>query len=477
MWTIDARSDGESVRHSRASRGDPLALGKIFKAYDIRGIYPEEIDESSAYRIGVGFAGSGIAPEKSSIVLGRDMRESSEALFEAFAAGAGEKGLTILDIGLCTTPMFYFAVNELQAAGGAMITASHNPGNYNGFKLVRERAIPMGNDSGLEVVEQQAAKAPLGPSEAPAPTIHRRDVTEQYARFFAQRFSIERKQPVIVDTGNGMAGPILRRVLQDQRINYHELFFQPDGRFPNHDANPLEEENLRDLRRMMEKHPGSIGVAFDGDGDRVCFLDETGETVRGDLFVALLAPRILARHGGGKILYDLRSSRVVPEEVARWGGEPVKTRVGHAFIKHVMREQGAVFGGELSYHFYFRDFFNCESGIYAMLLAIELLSESAETLAERVAPLRTYAHSGEINFRVADVGTAMGMVEKRFTDGDVSHLDGLSVEYPAWWFNLRPSNTEPLLRLNVEADDDLLLKKKILTFRQLLGDSGRGDGS
>jgi len=474
MALVDTLNHGESRERSHAKRKDSLALGQIFKAYDIRGIYPEEIDASAAYRVGVGFASSGIVPEGSSIVLGRDMRESSDALFEAFAAGAGDRGLTIVDIGLCTTPMLYFAVNELKAAGGAMITASHNPGTYNGFKLVRERAIPIGNDSGLEQIKQQALKALLHQSDGPPLSIHRRDVTESYARFFSQRFSIKLEKPVIIDTGNGMAGPILRRVLRDQRINYRELFFEPDGRFPNHEANPLKEENLRDLRRAMEKHPGSIGVAFDGDGDRVCFLDEAGETVRGDLFVALLAPRILARNGGGKILYDLRSSRVVPDQIKRWGGEPIKTRVGHSFIKHVMREQQAVFGGELSYHFYFRDFFNCESGIYAMLLAIELLAESSKTLAELVAPLRTYAHSGEINFRVADVGLALATVEKHFRDGKISRLDGLSVDYPKWWFNLRPSNTEPLLRLNVEADDESLLRNKIQALSQLLGGSEGG---
>jgi len=468
MAPINALSYGELGQHSRLSRDDSLALSRIFKAYDIRGIYPEELNESVAYKVGFGYARSGIISAGDLIVLGRDMRESSDALLEAFAAGAGGNGLDIVDIGLCTTPMLYFAVNELRAAGGAMITASHNPGTYNGFKLVREGAIPIGNDSGLEQIKQQALKALPRQKDGPPLNIHRRDVAELYARFFSKRFSIELEKSVVIDTGNGIAGPILRRVLRDQRINYRELFFEPDGRFPNHEANPLKEENLRDLRRAMAEHPGSIGVAFDGDGDRVCFLDEAGETVRGDLLVALLAPRILARNGGGKILYDLRSSRVVPDQVKRCGGEPIKTRVGHAFIKHIMRDQGAVFGGELSYHFYFRDFFYCESGIYAMLQTIELLAESSKTLAELVAPLRTYAHSGEINFRVVDVEVALAMVEKHFKDGDISYLDGLSVDYPQWWFNLRPSNTEPLLRLNVEADNEQLLRKKVQAISCLL---------
>jgi phosphomannomutase len=468
MAPTDALSYSESGLHSRLSGDDSPALSRIFKAYDIRGIYPEELNESVAFKVGFGYARSGIISAGDLIVLGRDMRESSDALFEAFAAGAGGNGLDIVDIGLCTTPMLYFAVNELQAAGGAMITASHNPGTYNGFKLVREGAIPIGNDSGLEQIKQQALKALPRQKDGPLLNIHRRDVAELYARFFSQRFSIELEKPVVIDTGNGIAGPILRRVLRDQRINYRELFFEPDGRFPNHEANPLKEENLRDLRCAMAEHPGSIGVAFDGDGDRVCFLDEAGKTVRGDLLVALLAPQILARNSGGKILYDLRSSHVVPDQVKRCGGEPIKTRVGHAFIKRIMREQGAVFGGELSYHFYFRDFFYCESGIYAMLQTIELLAESSKTLAELVTPLRTYAHSGEINFRVVGVEAALAMVEKHFKDGDVSYLDGLSVDYPKWWFNLRPSNTEPLLRLNVEADNEQLLRKKVQAISCLL---------
>lgn len=468
----DARPYGES--RSRLSRHDSLALQGIFKAYDIRGIYPEELNESAAYKVGLGYARSGIISHRGLIVVGRDMRESSGALSEAFAAGAGGCGFAIVDIGPCTTPMLYFAVNELQAAGGAMITASHNPGTYNGFKLVREAAIPIGNGSGLEEIRRIALEPLPRPRSGIPLNISRRDISESYARFFSQRFSIELEKPVIIDTGNGAAGPILRRVLRDQQISYRELFFEPDGRFPNHEANPLEEDNLRDLRRAMAESPGSIGVAFDGDGDRVCFLDEEQGTVRGDLLVALLAPRILARHAGGKILYDLRSSRVVPEQVRRYGGEPIKTRVGHAFIKHIMREQGAVFGGELSYHFYFRDFFNCESGIYAMLQTIDLLAESSRTLAELVAPLRRYAHSGEINFHVVDVDAALAMVKTHFKDGEVSNLDGLSIDYPKWWLNLRPSNTEALLRLNVEADTEPLLRKKVRAISRLLSEPEGG---
>jgi len=423
----------------------------IFKAYDIRGVFPDEINEDAAYRIGLGFARSGLLTSGKTLIVGRDMRESSDALFDAFASGANAGGLDIIDIGLCTTPMLYYAVNVLNSAGGAMITASHNPGQYNGFKLVREKAIPIGGDTGLARVKQEALLAARTGGTTDGGTIRQESILERYAAFFAQRFSVDLKNPVIIDAGNGTAGAVLPRILQDQQIAYRPLFFEPNGQFPNHEANPLKEENLHHLREAMKAEPGSIGCAFDGDADRVCFLDEAGHVVRGDLLVALLAPRFLSERPGGKILYDLRSSRIVPEAILKAGGQPIKTRVGHAFIKHVMREQRALFGGELSYHFYFSEFFNCESGILAMLEVLNIIAESGRSLSELIDPLRKYSHSGEINFRVTSVKDASRAVEKSFGDGRISHLDGLSVEYDDWWFNMRPSNTEPLLRLNLEA--------------------------
>lgn len=440
----------------------------IFKAYDIRGIYPDDLNEDAAYRIGLGFARSGILTKGTDLVVGRDMRDSSDAIFDAFSSGANAGGLDVIDIGLCTTPMLYFAVNVLNAAGGAMITASHNPGQYNGFKPVRERAIPIGGDTGLDRIKQEALIASQTGDRTKGGTIRRLSILEQYAEFFAQRFSVNLASPVIIDTGNGTAGAILPRILRDQQIPYQPLFFEPDGRFPNHDANPLKEENLHLLREAMKETPGSIGVAFDGDADRVCFLDEAGQVVRGDLLVALLAPRFLSECPGGKILYDLRSSRVVPEEIRRLGGRPIKTRVGHAFIKHVMREEQALFGGELSYHFYFSEFFNCESGILAMLEVLNLVAKSGQSLSELIDPLRRYSHSGEINFRVRDVEDALRAIESHFSNASISRLDGLSAEYPDWWFNMRPSNTEPLLRLNLEADTAVIRDDKVALVRRLL---------
>ena len=448
---------------------------RIFKAYDVRGIYPDELNEDAAYRIGSGFARSGLLTLGKELVVGRDMRESSDSLFDAFASGVNAAGLNVIDIGLCTTPMLYFAVNVLNAAGGTMITASHNPGQYNGFKLVREEAIPIGGDTGLDRIKQEALIASRTGNGRHGGTTRREDIIDRYAAFFAQRFSVDLANPIVIDTGNGTAGAILPRILQDQQITYQPLFFEPDGRFPHHEANPLKEENLRQLREAMKDTPGAIGVAFDGDADRVCFLDEAGRTIRGDLLVALLAPRFLSERPGGKILYDLRSSRIVPEEIRKFGGQPIRTRVGHAFIKHVMRQEGALFGGELSYHFYFSEFFNCESGILAMLEVLDLIAKSGQGLSELIDPLCKYSHSGEINFRVESVKDALRTIESYFSNGRISHQDGLSVEYEDWWFNLRPSNTEPVLRLNLEADTCDLAEEKVTLVRHLLNAHLKGD--
>lgn len=442
----------------------------IFKAYDVRGIYPSELDETDAFRIGRGFALSELPRIGKPVVVGRDMRTSSGPLAEAVSSGLMAEGHSVIDIGLCTTPMLYFAVNVLDAAGGVMVTASHNPGEYNGFKFVREGAIPIGSESGLAEIKEQTLNAPRSSDSALRGSIRRESVLDRYATFFADRFSIELAHPLVIDAGNGMAGAILPRILTSQKMIHHELFFEPDGRFPNHEANPLKEENLRQLRETMKDILGSIGIAFDGDGDRVCFLDELGQVVPGDLLTALLAAEILDENGEGKILYDLRSSRIVPEIIRAHGGEPIKTRVGHAFIKQIMREEQAIFGGELSYHFYFSEFFNCESGILAMLQTCKLIAKSGKPLSQLVKPLRKYAHSGEINFRVGNVANALKCVQEHFSDGELSKLDGVSIDYENWWFNLRASNTEPLVRLNLEADTRSLMEAGVEQVAHLLKD-------
>lgn len=439
----------------------------LFKAYDVRGIYPDQLDEETACRIGIGFASSGLLGPTGEVVVGRDMRESSDALFTAFTRGLRDAGRDVVDIGRSTTPMFYFAVNTLDAAGGAMITASHNPAAYNGFKFVCPQAIPISGESGLMKIRDLAGNSSAHKGKKKG-TMRREDVQARYIDFFSRRFSLTFDRKVIIDTGNGMAGAILPQVLATQHIPYEGLFFQPDGRFPNHEANPLKEENLKDLRRVVAASPGSLGVAFDGDGDRVAFLDESGNLVRGDLLTALIASHLLDEQGPGTIIYDLRSSRVVAEVVRAHGGRPVKTRVGHSFIKALMRKEKALFAGELSFHFYFSDFFYCESGILAMLTVIKLLADSGKSLNSLIAPLCKYAHSGEINFRVNDQQAAMEAVAERFSAGEISRLDGLSVDFPDWWLNLRPSNTEPLLRLNVEAETKELLREKLDEIKSIL---------
>jgi len=438
----------------------------IFKAYDVRGIYPDQLDEKIAYRIGLGFALSGLLRPTGEVVVGRDMRESSDSLFAAFTRGLMEAGRDVVDIGRCTTPEFYFAVNILSAAGGAMITASHNPAAYNGFKFVRAQAIPISGESGLTEIRDRAESSPL--PKGKRGKMRQEDVGPRYVDFFSRRFSLALDRKVIIDTGNGMVGAVLPKVLARQHIPYEGLYFTPDGRFPHHEANPLKEENLRDLRRAVAETPGSLGVAFDGDGDRVAFLDESGKLVRGDLLTALIASHLLDEQGPGTIIYDLRSSRVVPEVVRAHGGRPVKTRVGHSFIKALMRKEKALFAGELSFHFYFADFFYCESGILGLLRVIELISDSGKSLSALIKPLCKYAHSGEINFHVREPQAAMDALAAHFSHGEITHLDGLSVDFPDWWFNLRPSNTEPLLRLNVEAEKEELLQEKVEEIKSIL---------
>jgi len=433
----------------------PTLTPSIFKANDIRGIYPSQIDESVARRIG--YALDSMLPP-GAVVVGCDARESSSSLAAAVCSGIREA----VYIGQCTTPMLYFAVNELVAAGGVMVTASHNPKEYNGFKLVKAGAVPLVGDELTHI--RDMASDDLAADLWSDPILE--NMSGRYSEFFAKRFHFDFDHPLTIDTGNSSVGPVVRDVLNRLGISCNELCFEPDGTFPNHDPNPLIEDNLRHLKDNMDI--GSIGIAFDGDGDRVCFIDENGRTVRGDLLTVLIACKLLRENGPNIILYDLRSSKIVPEIIAECGGKPIRTRVGHAFIKQEMAKHGALFGGELSYHFYFRDFFNCESGILAMLHILELLSETGERLADLVDPLNKYAHSGEINFEVRDTAETIAFLMDEFSGCDVSQMDGLSVEFGDWWFNVRGSNTEPLLRLNVEAKTDELLQEKVAMLTGLI---------
>ena len=413
---------------------------------------PDELDAAAALRIGRATARYLGAP---TVAVGRDARRSSPELFEALVRGLGDEGSAVIDLGLVCTPMLYHAVDRLGAGGGVMITASHNPGRYNGFKICREHAIPIGEASGLREIEKLAAE-PLGEARPGGrPGVRRDDPRPAYVDHVLAVASRIPALHVVIDCGNGMAGVALEPLLARLPLRVERLYFEPDGTFPNHEADPLKVENLRDVREAVRRTGADLGVAFDGDADRAIFVDERGEPVSSDLVTALLARRKLAEEPGGLVLYDLRSSRVTAEEIVAAGGRAEMCRVGHSFVKQRMRETGAIFAGELSGHMYFRfsPTLVADDGIAAFLALLDVLGAAGRPLSELCAPLRRYAATGEINRRVKDVAGLLAAVEADHAGApEISHLDGLLVRYEDWWFNLRPSNTEPVVRLNLEAD-------------------------
>lgn len=423
----------------------------IFKAYDVRGLVPGELTPADARRIGgaaARFLGGG------PVAVGRDARTHSPALCEELVAGLREAGAEVVDLGLVATPMLYFAVDHLGLAGGVMVTASHNPAEYNGFKLCGRHAVPVGEATGLREIERLAgAPLPAAPRQG---ALRRADVRDAYVEHLLALTPERPPLHVAIDCGNGMAGVGLEPLLARLPLRVERLYFEPDGRFPNHPADPLVVENLADVRAAVRRTGADFGVALDGDGDRAVFVDERAEPVRSDLVTALLARAVLARHPGATVLYDLRSSRAVPEEIRAAGGVAEMCRVGHSFVKAQMREQGALFGGELSGHFYFRfsETLVADDASAALMALLDVLAREARPLSALVAPLLRYSATGEINRRVADPDRLLRAIEaEHLGAARVSHLDGLLVEYPDWWFNLRPSNTEPVLRLNLEAND------------------------
>ncbi|MFO0702329.1 MAG: phosphomannomutase/phosphoglucomutase [Candidatus Andersenbacteria bacterium] len=436
----------------------------IFKAYDIRGRYPAELNEGSAYLVGRAFAHFLKARK---IVAGYDCRESSPSLFDSFVRGVIEEGTEVHALGLASTPYVYFAANQADYDGAVNISASHNPPEYNGFKLTRARAVPMSGETGLQDLLRLSQEG-VPNAHVPAGQVVRKDYLGTYVDSIT-RGRIIHGLKVAIDTGNGMAGTTTPRVLERfPDVQVVPLFTELDGRFPNHLANPLEESTLDALKAAVNREKCDLGVAFDGDGDRVAFVTAAGQVVRGDVMTALLAERQLRKHAGAIIGYDLRSSWAVPEAIRAAGGEPIQTRVGHSFIKALMREKGAHFAGELSMHYYFKDFYYTDNGDYAMLELLELITETKKPLSELIAPFVKYHQSGEINLKVTDPAALLAAVEAHFRDGKIEHLDGLSIDYPDWHLNLRASNTEPVVRLNMEAKASEVLKAKRNELAELI---------
>ncbi|HKI67386.1 MAG TPA: phosphomannomutase/phosphoglucomutase [Solirubrobacterales bacterium] len=434
-----------------------LAPEGIFKAYDIRGVYGEQMDETTALAIGRAFARvlarlRGKQPSELRVGLGRDMRLTAPAMAAQLRDGLIFEGATVLDAGMVPTEMLYFLVGSRELDGGAMVTASHNPKAYTGVKLIREGALALSGDAGIgDVAREIEAGLGSGPGGGSFEEV---DVWEEYRAHALSFIDPQAVRPlkVVVDGGNGMAGPMVGPILRQLGLELDELYFEPDGEFPDHEPNPLLPENRELIEGRVRAAGADLGIAWDGDADRCFFIDGEGSFCDGDFICALLARSALATHPGATILYDPRSSRAVPDLVAAEGGRSDLSRVGHAFFKQRMREEGAVFGGEVSGHYYFRDFWCADSGTIPALLILELLGVDGRSLAELMAEFRSrYFISGEINSEVDDQEAKMAAIAERFSDGELTRLDGISIDYPDWHFNVRPSNTEPLLRLNLES--------------------------
>ncbi len=431
-------------------------MAGIFKAYDIRGVYPEQLNETMAEKIGRAFV---VFTGAKKVVVGRDMRPHSEPLFQALTKGITAQGADVIDIGLCSTPMSYHANGKLGADGSIMITASHNPGEWNGFKLCRAEAVPISGATGIADIEA-LVEADTWTDAPEAGTISRFDIAAEYAAFLRSYAKFDKKLKVVVDYANAMGIYEIKGI--EDMFEIIPMYKELDGTFPNHEANPLHLETLDAIRKKVVETGADFGAAFDGDADRCGFIDNEGNIIPMDLFTALIAQDTLSGSPVGTvtILYDLRSSWAVKECIEEHGGKAVMSRVGHAFIKNQMREEGAVFAGELSGHYYYRENYVAESQGLSMIKLANLICKTGTPVAELVKPLKKYFQSGEINSKVADVAPVLKKIKEKYSDGHMFELDGISVEYSDWWFNVRASNTEPLLRLIVEAADQNTMTEK-----------------
>lgn len=432
-----------------------------FKAYDIRAKVPDELDEALAYKIGRALV---TYLDAKSIVVGRDVRESSPRMAKKLSEGITDSGADVIDIGLCGTEMVYYAASHLDTDGGAMITASHNPPEYNGMKFVRKGSAPIGYDSGLADIEELILKEDFGPLAEKKGAVTERDISDEFLANLRKFYDPKKMKPyrVVVNPGNGCAGPILDKMEAELPIEMIKMFHEPDPTFPNGVPNPMIEENRVPTAEAIRKHGADLGVAWDGDYDRCFFFDENGEFVEGYYVVGLLAKSILKQYPGEKIVHDPRLVWNTVEIVREAGGEPVESKSGHAFMKHKMREIGSIYGGEMSAHHYFRDNAYSDSGLLPFMLALQLMTEENKKFSELVGEMiAKYPCSGEINSRIADPKAKIAEIKAKYADGTIEEIDGVSVEYDDWRFNLRESNTEPILRLNVEAKgDEKLMKAK-----------------
>jgi|AntAceMinimDraft_16_1070373.scaffolds.fasta_scaffold00706_6 phosphomannomutase len=445
----------------------------IFKAYDIRGIYPEQIDKDSTYAIGRAFAifvKDFYKIEKPKIVVGYDIRNSSQELLKAMTQALIQEGCDVINIGLCTTPLNYFANWHLKVDASVMITASHNPKDYNGFKFSLRTVMALAEVGGIEKIKELVSSPLDEIRTAHQGTIKEQDILPAYLDFLSTKAEGVNFSGIklAVDCANGMVGPIFEKLAKRIGINYKGIFMNPDGNFPNHAPNPLDQEALDHLKKLMEKESFDLGITFDGDGDRFMVLDRNGKLIKTDFLIALFARFFLPQMENKKILCDARIGRGAREAIEKAGGEIIKSKVGYPHLRKGMKEEEAFFGGELSGHFFWKDFSNSESALLSMIRLFKILKQEKQPIDELIKPIKKYFNLGEINFKIEDKESAIKKLEEKFRNGEISRLDGLTVDYPDWWFNVRPSNTEPFLRLTLEANTQKLFDQKVKELKELI---------
>lgn len=436
---------------------------KIFKSYDIRGVYPNELNEEVALKIGKSFAELLNKEKKTKkrldIVVGRDYRISSRSISEKLIEGLLEGGVNVIDIGLSTSPMLYFSVSYFNYGGGIQVTASHNPFQYNGFKMIRKDSLPLSGETGIQEIKKIAEEGKF--KKQTKGKVFKRKILKDYIDFNLSSFKLKklRSLKVVVDTANAVPGILVPDIFKESPLRIYPLFKRMDGSFPNHDPNPLIKENMKSLMKKVKERKADLGIAFDGDGDRIMFVDERGKIVSADLILALMS-KIILKNRKTKILYDLRSSNIVKETIEKNGGTPIMSRVGHSFIKPKMKKENIFFGGEISGHYYYKPHYFCESPFFVLFSILEKISETGLSFSKLINPFKVYYHSGEIGFKTGSSKRIMEKLEKKYEKGKISHIDGLRVDFDKWWFSVRPSNTEPLLKLVLEAENAKIMKDK-----------------